>query len=157
MKCLHVINKPVTLLVAALLLAGAPLAYGAITHTQLESYDFATGESEVFNVLNEHKDEGVMRFTSFKAGNPEQVLTDDYRICLNKAGTQGYLRILGTRPVSDVPAPQVPLVRFAHEQDLHLALLPLPGDRRLIYFADTTDLWVVDNGAALKSSPDCKR
>ncbi|WP_312583651.1 hypothetical protein [Atlantibacter sp.] len=157
MKCPSVINKPLLGVVTALLLTGAPQAFGTITHTQLESYDFVTREGEIINVKNEHKDVGVMRFISASPDKAEQVLTDEYRICLNSAGTQGYLRILGTAPVKEVAAPQVPMVRFAHEQDLHVLLLGLPKDRRLIYFVDTADLWVVDKGAALKSSPDCKR
>lgn len=157
MKCLIARNSRLSGAVMACWLAGCTLAQAEITHTQLESYDFATDQHQLSDINIDYTDAGNLRITSVPQAKPELALTTDYRMCLNKAGTQGYLRILGEAPSADASAAQAPLVKFAHEQDLHLALTPLPAGRRLIFFADTTDLWVIEDGATLESNPDCKR
>lgn len=156
MKCLPVKNKRLPRAIAVLSLLISPLMQAEIMHTQLEFYDFATGKHDIHTIRSEALETGVFRFTAEPVGEPGKTLVDDYRLCLNTAGTQGYFRVLGGTATTDVSNTEAPLLRFSQEQDLHLALMKLPNERRLVYFADTTVLWVVDNKIALQSSPDCK-
>lgn len=157
MKCLHANNKRFSGVVAALSILISPLATAEIIHTQLEFYDFANNKNQLFDITSQKQDSGEMRLTLRSVELPGKALANDYRLCTNKAGTQGYLRILGDMSKDEASRLDAPVVNFAHEQDLHLTFIPLPNDRRLIYFNDTAVLWVLDAGTQLESSPDCRR
>ena len=158
MKCLLATkNKRLYSGLAALLWLISPASQAEIKHIQLEFYDFATDKYQLHNVEPSSSAKGVIHFGIAPADASGEAHTEEYRLCLDKTETRGYFRLLSKPDTPEKSQLEGPLAKFAHEQDLHLSLLPLPGDRRLIYFADTTVLWVTDNAATLASSPDCKR
>ncbi|YCI82878.1 hypothetical protein M1D83_06820 [Enterobacteriaceae bacterium] len=157
MTCPRAKNRSVLWGLATVLLLASAMAKAEITHTQLESYDFTTGKHTLYNALNKQKEPGVIDFSMSSVNRPGEAMRNEYRLCLNKAQTKGYLRILSEPDEQQTGSPKVPLVNFSLEQDLHLIFIPLRGERHLVYFTDTSDLWVVDVGATLESSPDCKR
>lgn len=156
MACLIVTSKRLVQALAAVCTLISPLLHAEITHTQLEFYDFATDKQEAHTIKTESQEPGVVRFTTSAIGEEEKSLVNDYRLCLNKAGTQGYFRMLSDGENGQLSGAEVPLLAFSQEQDLHLSVVPVPTDRRLVYFADTTVLWIADPRIALQSSPDCK-
>lgn len=157
MTCPLAKNRSVLWHLATILLLASSMAKADIAHTQLESYDFATDKHTLYNAFTEQKEPGVITFSTSAVNVQGETMRNAYRLCLDKAKTRGYLRILSEDRAQEIHGPNVPLVNFSHEQDLHLLLVPLRGERHVVYFADTSDLWVVDVGATLQSSPDCKR